>query len=100
MDNWYQHPGLRKDKLRGVDRPTPSKLPTQRQSYSHQFLYLGPSGSITKDSNSKGAGGAVPVRLNSNPMFIVLQKTEGHHIHAQCGTPKEKWNIGKRKNAS
>lgn len=59
MDNWYQQPSLRKDQLRDVGRPTASKLPTQRHSYSHPFLYLGPSGSITKDANSWGWGGGV-----------------------------------------
>lgn len=60
MDNWYQQPSLRKDQLRDVGRPTASKLPTQRHSYSHPFLYLGPSGSITKDANSWGWGVVLP----------------------------------------
>ena len=40
MDNWYQQPSLRTDQLRDVGRPTASKLPTQRHSYSHPIFVL------------------------------------------------------------
>ena len=40
MDNWYQQPSLRTDQLRDIGRPTASKLPTQRHSYSHPIFVL------------------------------------------------------------
>ena len=89
MDNWYQQPGLRKDKLRGVDRPTPSKLPTQRHSYSHQFLYLGPSGSITKDSNSKGAGGLCPSALTRILCSLFCRKQKATTFMDSVGSQRK-----------